>query len=56
MPLSLFGGKLDLKKYALPALSQLHTFEAVSRRMSFTDAADGGCQSPFQGRLWIDRS
>lgn len=32
-----------LRKYALPALSQLHTFEAVSRRMSFTAAADELC-------------
>ncbi|MFY0312523.1 transcriptional regulator GcvA [Leisingera sp. D0M16] len=32
-----------MRKYALPALSQLHTFEAVSRRMSFTAAADELC-------------
>ncbi|UWQ91913.1 LysR family transcriptional regulator [Rhodobacteraceae bacterium M382] len=32
-----------MKKYALPNLSQLHTFEAVSRRMSFTAAADELC-------------
>lgn len=30
-------------KYLLPSLSQLHTFEAVSRRMSFTAAADELC-------------
>ncbi|WP_342667056.1 LysR substrate-binding domain-containing protein [Leisingera methylohalidivorans] len=33
----------QLRKYQLPALSQLHTFEAVSRRMSFTAAADELC-------------
>ncbi len=32
-----------MRKYPLPALSQLHTFEAVSRRMSFTAAADELC-------------
>lgn len=32
-----------MKKYALPALSQLHTFEAVARWMSFTVAADELC-------------
>lgn len=32
-----------LKKYNLPSLSQLHTFEAVARRMSFTAAADELC-------------
>jgi len=32
-----------LRKYALPALPQLHTFEAVARRMSFTAAADELC-------------
>lgn len=32
-----------LRKYPLPALSQLHTFEAVSRRKSFTAAADELC-------------
>ncbi|MBZ0127848.1 MAG: LysR family transcriptional regulator [Rhodobacteraceae bacterium] len=32
-----------MKKYSLPALSQLHTFEAVSRRKSFTAAADELC-------------
>ena len=32
-----------MRKYALPALSQLHTFEAVARRMSFTAAADELC-------------
>ena len=32
-----------MKKYALPALPQLHTFEAVARRMSFTAAADELC-------------
>lgn len=32
-----------LRKYHLPALSQLHTFEAVARRMSFTAAADELC-------------
>ena len=32
-----------LKKYHLPALSQLHTFEAVARWMSFTVAADELC-------------
>lgn len=32
-----------MRKYQLPALSQLHTFEAVSRRMSFTAAADELC-------------
>ena len=32
-----------MKKYALPALSQLHTFEAVARRLSFTLAADELC-------------
>ncbi|WP_171054520.1 LysR substrate-binding domain-containing protein [Roseovarius arcticus] len=32
-----------MKKYSLPALSQLHTFEAVARRMSFTTAADELC-------------
>ena len=44
MLLSLFFcGGLHLRKYALPALSQLHTFEAVARRMSFTAAADELC-------------
>ncbi len=32
-----------MRKYPLPALSQLHTFEAVARRMSFTAAADELC-------------
>lgn len=32
-----------MRKYHLPALSQLHTFEAVARRMSFTAAADELC-------------
>lgn len=32
-----------MRKYALPALSQLHSFEAVARRMSFTAAADELC-------------
>jgi LysR family glycine cleavage system transcriptional activator len=32
-----------LKKYPLPALSQLHTFEAVGRWLSFTIAADELC-------------
>ncbi|MCP5071918.1 MAG: LysR family transcriptional regulator [Rhodobacteraceae bacterium] len=32
-----------MRKYSLPALPQLHTFEAVSRRMSFTAAADELC-------------
>ncbi|GAW35868.1 glycine cleavage system transcriptional activator [Roseovarius sp. A-2] len=32
-----------MRKYSLPALSQLHTFEAVSRRLSFTAAADELC-------------
>jgi putative choline sulfate-utilization transcription factor len=32
-----------LRKYSLPALAQLHTFEAVSRRKSFTAAADELC-------------
>jgi len=32
-----------LRKYSLPALPQLHTFEAVSRRKSFTAAADELC-------------
>ncbi len=32
-----------MRKYALPALPQLHTFEAVARRMSFTAAADELC-------------
>lgn len=32
-----------MRKYNLPTLSQLHTFEAVSRRMSFTAAADELC-------------
>ncbi len=32
-----------MKKYALPSLSLLHTFEAVARRMSFTLAADELC-------------
>ncbi len=32
-----------MRKYALPALAQLHTFEAVSRRKSFTGAADELC-------------
>lgn len=32
-----------MRKYPLPALSQLHTFEAVCRRMSFTAAADELC-------------
>jgi len=32
-----------LRKYALPALSQLHTFEAVARRKSFTAAAEELC-------------
>ncbi|MFU1476182.1 LysR substrate-binding domain-containing protein [Roseovarius sp. C7] len=32
-----------MKKYPLPTLAQLHTFEAVSRRMSFTGAADELC-------------
>lgn len=35
--------KPRLRKYLLPALSQLHTFEAVSRRKSFTAAADELC-------------
>lgn len=32
-----------MRKYHLPALSQLHTFEAVARRMSFTAAANELC-------------
>ena len=32
-----------MRKYPLPALSQLHTFEAVSRRLSFSAAADELC-------------
>lgn len=32
-----------MRKYPLPALSQLRTFEAVSRRMSFTAAAEELC-------------
>ncbi len=32
-----------MKKYRLPALSQLHSFEAVARRLSFTGAADELC-------------
>ncbi len=32
-----------MKKYHLPALSQLHTFEAVARWLSFTRAADELC-------------
>lgn len=32
-----------MRKYAIPALSQLHTFEAVARRLSFTVAADELC-------------
>ena len=32
-----------MRKYALPALSQLHSFEAVARRKSFTAAADELC-------------
>lgn len=32
-----------MRKYSLPSLSQLHTFEAVSRRKSFTAAADELC-------------
>ena len=32
-----------LRKYRFPDLSQLHTFEAVSRRRSFTAAADELC-------------
>jgi LysR family transcriptional regulator, glycine cleavage system transcriptional activator len=32
-----------MKKYPLPALSQLHTFEAVARWLSFTVAADELC-------------
>jgi putative choline sulfate-utilization transcription factor len=32
-----------LKKYPLPALSQLHTFEAVARCLSFTIAAEELC-------------
>ena len=32
-----------MKKYPLPALSQLHTFEAVARWLSFTIAADELC-------------
>lgn len=32
-----------MRKYTLPTLSQLHTFEAVSRRKSFTGAADELC-------------
>lgn len=32
-----------MRKYTLPALPQLHTFEAVARRMSFTDAANELC-------------
>lgn len=43
MLLSPLARKLHLRKYALPALSQLHTFEAVARRMSFTAAADELC-------------
>lgn len=35
--------KPRLRKYPLPVLSQLHTFEAVSRRKSFTAAADELC-------------
>jgi len=32
-----------VRKYTLPALPQLHTFEAVARRLSFTAAADELC-------------
>ena len=32
-----------MRKYTLPPLSQLHTFEGVARRMSFTAAADELC-------------
>ncbi len=32
-----------MRKYPLPALSRLHTFEAVGRRLSFTVAADELC-------------
>lgn len=32
-----------MRKHAIPALSQLHTFEAVARRLSFTAAADELC-------------
>lgn len=32
-----------MRKYAIPALSLLHTFEAVARRQSFTAAADELC-------------
>lgn len=32
-----------MRKYTLPALSQLHSFEAVARRVSFTAAADELC-------------
>ncbi len=35
--------ELRLRKYPLPALTQLHTFEAVARRLSFTAAANELC-------------